>query len=101
LCSIESRIAQVAGASLEAPATLASRAGRDREIANLAPAHFCVTLGAILSAREPDASELRALPAVQVLELHRSEAARQLLRHWSEGTPGLRLTEASRAALAR
>jgi hypothetical protein len=50
---------------------------------------------------EPGGSELRALRAVYVLELNRSAAARQVLREWSEGTPGLRLTDASRAALAR
>jgi hypothetical protein len=50
---------------------------------------------------EPGGNELRALRAVRILELNRSAAARQVLREWSEGTPGLRLTDASRAALAR
>jgi WD40 repeat protein len=39
--------------------------------------------------------------AVQAMELNGSDAARKLLQDWSEGTPGLRLTEESRAVLAR
>lgn len=39
--------------------------------------------------------------AVQAMELNESDAARKLLQEWSEGTPGLRLTEEARAALAR
>jgi RNA polymerase sigma factor (sigma-70 family) len=50
---------------------------------------------------EPRAGELRMLRAVRALELHRGAEARQVLREWSGGTPGLRLTEAARAALAR
>jgi hypothetical protein len=50
---------------------------------------------------EPGGGGLRALRAVRILELNRSAAARRVLREWSEGTPGLRLTDASRAALAR
>jgi WD domain, G-beta repeat len=46
-------------------------------------------------------NELLAMRAVRVLELHGSAAARKVLQEWSEGTPGLRLTEASRAALGR
>jgi RNA polymerase sigma factor (sigma-70 family) len=50
---------------------------------------------------EGSATELRALRAVHALELQGSDAARQVLRDWSEGTSGLRLTEAARAALMR
>ncbi len=46
-------------------------------------------------------NELLAMRAVRVLELHGSAAARKVLQEWSEGTPGLRLAEASRAALGR
>ncbi len=45
--------------------------------------------------------ERLAMRAVRVLELHGSAAARKVLQEWSEGTPGLRLTKASCAALAR
>jgi hypothetical protein len=60
-------------------------------------------LGKLLEALdgEPGGSELRALRAVRILELNRSAAARRVLREWSAATPGLRLTEVSRAALAR
>jgi RNA polymerase sigma factor (sigma-70 family) len=50
---------------------------------------------------EPAGSELRALRAVRILERQRSAASRRVLREWSEGTPGMRLTDAARAALAR
>jgi RNA polymerase sigma factor (sigma-70 family) len=50
---------------------------------------------------EGSAAQLRVLRAVHVLELQGSDAARQVLRDWSEGTSGLRLTEAARAALMR
>jgi hypothetical protein len=50
---------------------------------------------------EPEGDQLRVARAVQALELQGSGAARAVLREWSEGTPGLRLTEAARAALAR
>jgi WD40 repeat protein/HEAT repeat protein len=50
---------------------------------------------------EPNGPELRVVRAVRVMALHGSEAARDVLREWSEGTPGLRLTEQARAAVAR
>jgi len=50
---------------------------------------------------EPNGPDLRIARAIQVLELQGSEAARKALQTWSEGTPGLRLTEGARAALAR
>jgi WD40 repeat protein len=49
----------------------------------------------------PTELTLQISRAVQAMELNGSEAARKLLQEWSEGTPGLRLTEESRAALAR
>jgi hypothetical protein len=49
----------------------------------------------------PNGPELRVVRAVRVMALHGSEAARDVLREWSEGTPGLRLTEEARAAFAR
>jgi hypothetical protein len=49
----------------------------------------------------PNGAELRVVRAVRVMALHGSEAARDVLREWSEGTPGLRLTEEARAAFAR
>ena len=39
--------------------------------------------------------------AVKAMELHGGEAARKLLHDWSEGTPGLRLTEEASAAKVR
>jgi hypothetical protein len=35
------------------------------------------------------------------MELQDTDAARELLRAWADGTPGLHLTQASRAALQR
>jgi hypothetical protein len=58
--------------------------------------HLLETLDGDLSA-----SHLRILRAVAAMELHASEAARRVLREWSEGTPGLRLTDEARAALTR
>ncbi len=49
----------------------------------------------------PGPNELRVLRAVQAMALSGTPAARQLLREWADGTPGLRLTDAARAALAR
>jgi hypothetical protein len=49
----------------------------------------------------PSAADLRLLRSVRSMEMHGSAAARELLREWSEGTPGLILTEAARAALER
>jgi WD40 repeat protein len=46
-------------------------------------------------------SQLRVVRAVQAMALHNSDAARQILREWSDGTPGLRLTDDARAALVR
>jgi hypothetical protein len=50
---------------------------------------------------DPSKSDLQQLRAVRALELQGSEAARKVLLEWSRGTPGLRLTDAARAALAR
>jgi RNA polymerase sigma factor (sigma-70 family) len=57
----------------------------------------------LLAARDddPGPNQLRILRAVRVLELQGRAAARQVLREWSEGSSGLRLTEEARAALAR
>lgn len=49
----------------------------------------------------PTELALQISRAVQAMELNGSDAARKLLQEWSEGTPGLRLTEESRAVLAR
>jgi hypothetical protein len=49
----------------------------------------------------PGAAALRELRAVHALELQGSEAACQVLQEWAAGTPGLRLTDAAGAALAR
>lgn len=46
-------------------------------------------------------SALQISRAVQSMELNGSDRARKLLQDWSEGTPGLRLTEEARAVLAR
>jgi len=46
-------------------------------------------------------SEIRLTRAIQVLELADTKASRQILGTWSEGTPGARLTEDARTALAR
>ena len=45
--------------------------------------------------------ELRALRAVEVLEVIGSPEARELLKKWSAGPPGHRLTTEAAAALAR
>jgi hypothetical protein len=56
----------------------------------------------LLAALEaPTPPALQISRAVMAMELNGSNAARKLLHEWSEGTPGLRLTEESRAALAR
>jgi WD40 repeat protein len=49
----------------------------------------------------PTDPALRISRAVKAMELHGGDAARKLLHDWSEGTPGLRLTEEARAAKAR
>jgi WD40 repeat protein len=49
----------------------------------------------------PTAPALQISRAVQAMELNQSDAARKLLRDWSEGTPGLRLTEEARAVCVR
>jgi WD40 repeat protein len=49
----------------------------------------------------PSETALQISRAVLAMELNVSDAARKLLQDWSEGTSGLRLTEESRAALAR
>jgi WD40 repeat protein len=46
-------------------------------------------------------SQLRIVRAVQAMALHNSDTAQRVLREWSDGTPGLRLTDEARAALAR
>jgi hypothetical protein len=50
---------------------------------------------------EPTLRQLFVLRAVHVLELQGSATARKVLREWSAGTTGLRLTEEARGALAR
>jgi WD40 repeat protein len=49
----------------------------------------------------PTEPALQISRAVKAMEFNQSEAARKLLQDWSEGTPGLRLTEDSRAVRAR
>jgi HEAT repeat protein len=51
--------------------------------------------------REPTPDDWRALRAVQVLELTGTPAARELLRAWAGGAPGVPQTEHAKAALAR
>jgi WD40 repeat protein len=50
---------------------------------------------------DPTDLDLRIGRAVQALEISGSTAARKVLREWSEGTPGTRLTEEARLALKR
>jgi RNA polymerase sigma factor (sigma-70 family) len=50
---------------------------------------------------QPSPRDLQILRAVHAMELQGSTPAQQLLREWSEGTPGLRLTDEARAALTR
>jgi WD40 repeat protein len=49
----------------------------------------------------PTEPALQISRAVQAMALHASDTARTLLQDWSEGTPGLGLTEEARAVLAR
>jgi WD40 repeat protein len=49
----------------------------------------------------PTEPALQISRAVKAMELNQSEPAHKLLQDWSEGTPGLRLTEESRAARVR
>ncbi len=51
--------------------------------------------------RKPALETGRRIMAVRVLELHGSGTARMALQEWSAGTPGLRLTATSRAAIGR
>ena len=46
-------------------------------------------------------TRLRAARAVCAMELQDSDASRKLLHEWTEGTPGLHLTEEARAAMQR
>ena len=51
--------------------------------------------------RKPTPDDWRIMRAVQAAELCRTAEARQLLREWAAGAPGVLLTEQAREALAR
>ena len=49
----------------------------------------------------PSLHDARIARAIRVLETQDTAAAREVLQQWAAGTPGLRLTDGARMALAR
>jgi hypothetical protein len=73
------------------------------ELANLPALEVRRRIQQILETLDDDVtpSRLRAAQAVLAMELQDSDEAHKLLREWADGTPGLHLTQAARAAMQR